>query len=217
MLKLCQTIGVLIMLSSTVSAELTYNLFFRLEDAPDTLDVNVDLLPGQEIGASIVLQERSTDPAAHRMANGLGGVNLMIAAEGSNGAFAITSRPTVGFALPDDSDTQIARTNPFPPGLTTVSQLENGVLETVIGTVMLKAPTEMGSTTFSLVDPFPNNTTFAGVGSGTGFPKENFRLGTATITAVPEPGSLLALSVMGLGGIVWHRRRSAVRRTAATA
>ena len=40
--------------------------------------------------------------------------------------------------------------------------------------------------------------------------------GTATITAVPEPGSLLALSMLGLGGIVWHRRRSAVRRTAAT-
>lgn len=37
---------------------------------------------------------------------------------------------------------------------------------------------------------------------------------SASVTAVPEPGGLLALSVLGLGGVAWYRRRSVVKGTA---
>lgn len=36
-------------------------------------------------------------------------------------------------------------------------------------------------------------------------------LGSATVTAVPEPGSLIALSTLAVGGIVFHRRRRMAR------
>lgn len=217
MFRFFQTMSLVLLSVSPLSAEIVHEVFYRLPEG-DAIDMKLLVDPGMTLDATIVFRESvtgATNPIVG--ATGLGGVGIRMTATGGDGRLTILERPNFQIPSTVNDATTIAGASPFGGIVSITSPLE-GVFEAVIGQVQLMAPTVPGEeTVFSFVDPQPTADNFSGLGPGTTLNESAFRLGTLSVTAVPEPGSLMALSVLGLGGIVWHRRRSAAKRTAAMA
>ena len=207
---------------SPAEAALTYSLEI---DVPTTV-----LQPSETTGASLVLREISggADGPAVSLRNGSGVAGFSARVFRSSGDAVISNfRVIDGFNLfganpspnptisPTDVQVTVSTAN-FFSGVGAGSDRNEMVLATfdITAGEVMESVFQVGN----LVQPLPNP---LGIGAPFGSFREvnasSISFGSLTVTAVPEPGSLLALSVMGLGGIVWHRRRSAVRRTAARA
>ena len=231
-----RTLSLIFLLVITVapdaSAAITYDLVFRLPGAENYASGEILAQPGEEfIGTQILLVETVAEGIQSPLAQAnLNAFSARVSAEAGTGAFrnlTLFSEGGIPGGQNGESVLNMIALGPFlnQPGRNSVSVGER-VREALLGTVDLIAPGEAGVTTAFLLDdadPLRDGdfTTFESGAFGLESIAQTsggaFRGGSLTITAVPEPGSLLALSVIGLGGIVWHRRRSAVRRTAATA
>ncbi len=207
MLRVFQTFCLTLVLATAAHAELVHELFYRLPEF-DAMDHSIMLDPGTTLDAKIIFRETvSGDSTAIIGGAGLGGVGFRMTAEGSDGRFSVLERPNFQISSIVNSDDTIAGASPFG-GVTAVNSIGNGVFEAEVGTVQLTAPTG-GETLFSFVDPQPTADNFAGLGPGTTINDSAIRFGSLSVSAVPEPGSVLALSMFAVGGLVYRRRRMA--------
>ena len=212
--------GLLIAIAcSPAEAALTYSLEIEV---PKTV-----VRPAETLGASLVLREISDgvdDPAVSlRNGSGVAGFSARIF-RSSGDAMISNLRVVDGFNFfganpspnPSISPTDVqltVSTADFFSGVGAGSDRSEMVLATFDITVggVMESIFQVGN----LVDPLPNP---LGIGAPLGDFREvnasSIRFGSLSVTAVPEPGGLLALSVLGLGGVAWYRRRSVVKGTA---
>ena len=199
-----------LLLCSTASGEIVHDVFYRTPGG-EALESNFELVPGESFDAEVVFRERVSGGTAPIIGEtGLGGIGLDLTANGGDGRMKILERPNFQISATFDDDDTIAGASPFG-GVAPVNSPSEGVYEAVVGSVRLTAPTLAGSeTVFSFADPQPTADNFAGVGPGTTLDDSAINFSSVSVTAVPEPGSLLALSALATGGFVYHRRRRKV-------
>jgi len=214
------------------NAALVYDLAFRFagDTTPIANGANFVVSPNQQfVGVELLLVERVFGPSAsifgddslvgpanNRFGNLLG-FQANIAANGADGLFTNAQvNTTGGVANPNNNNFDtvgyMALGNVMSqPGLGS-TLLEPGVRAALLGTVDLTAPT-LGQTTFTLSDFSANDGDFGtfGVGNLEGAAVASggsFNNGSFTITAVPEPSSLVLLGLAsGCGAFVRFRRR----------
>lgn len=217
--KVCVTFVILSILSQTVAeGAITYDLFFRLSGNRDGMDSVFTVGAGEIIGASVILRETVTGADAAPLAtDNLSGFGFNLFATGSNGLFRGLAVDGSGGNIQADTDNDTAKYfalspvfgQPGKPGVVVGS----GVREIVLAAVEFVAPT-VGSTTFLVQDQNPTVDGDFGTFSTPSFERvarESVggeflnRSMTLNVTAIPEPATVLGLSL--LSGCVLLRRR----------
>jgi hypothetical protein len=204
-----------LLLCSSASGEIVHDVFYRAPGG-EPLEPRMQLLPGESFDAEIIFRETVSGGTAPIIGEtGLGGIGLDLISNGADGRVEVLERPNFQIPANINDDDTIAGASPFG-GIAPVSSPSEGVFEAVVGSVRISAPTLAGSeTVFSFADPQPTADNFAGVGAGTTLDDSAINFSSVSVTAVPEPGSLLALSALATGGFVYQRRRkSAAKATA---
>ena len=194
----------------TVNAASVFELFFRV-DGIDGLDTTLIQTPGLVSPSEIVLRETVTNMTDPLTPLGINGINANIQATGSDGSFSAPGivSPLVANANTADADTLGAFN--FFAGINPV-EISPNVFDAVVGTIDLTAPT-VGATTFTLSD-FSAGNDFDVLTPAT-IPDGDITFRSVTLqstTAVPEPGSMATLALLGGTAAIRYRRR---RKTAA--
>ena len=202
-LATCVLIGVL--MAPCCQSAIVYDLFFRI-GTDDAIDGQFNVQSGQQFDVEVILRESVTTPDAPNMgANGLGSFGFRIQQVGADGGFVINTRPNFQLDKFPGSDDTVGGANIFG-SVVPIDDRTGGVFEGTLATVTLTAPSS-GSTRFEFVDPEPGLSNFAALGAGNNIDDGSvgFRSATLSVTAIPEPSSLLFMS--GLGAVLLVRRR----------
>lgn len=213
MVRIAQILTLTLLFGSAGRAELVHELFYRLPNGADGIGLELLADRGGVLDATIVFRETvfgNADPIIG--ATGLGGVGFRMTADGNDGRLSVLERPTFQIPSPEDGGLVIAGASPFGDGVTSITSPSSGVFEAILGRVQLVASTVEGAESlFSFVDVNLQRDDFAGRGPDTTLRDSTIRMGTLSITAVPEPSHLLVLSLTVLGGLVFWKRGSAIR------
>ncbi|WP_182866370.1 PEP-CTERM sorting domain-containing protein [Stieleria mannarensis] len=202
------------------NAEISYDLLLRTSRG-DGIDSTLATNAGEKLTAEIVIRETVTGTNTSLLgAANLNAYNLSLQSIGGDGLFeSLTLNGDGGF---DAGSTPTSLTfASFGPGFGQPGRSSidrgNGIYEASLGTVTLQAPTA-GETRFVVSDGTAVDgdfTTFQTVGfglesaatnSGGGFIGRALTLSTQ-VTAIPEPSSVLALSLVCSAGLLRSRRR----------
>jgi hypothetical protein len=201
---------------SQSDAAIVYDLFIRttLGDSG-----NFTVNPSQAFSGSVILRETITTPDASPLAaNNLNFYRVNVLSNGGDGIFdnlTTTFAVTEGFANGNDANT-LGFASISSAGQTgrLSTNLGGGVREIVLGTVDLTAPTIGLTTQFTLgVGDGASASGFLTTSAGSLPDLANASTGggvnflSTSITAVPEPGSVAVLSIIGCGSLLRFRKR----------
>lgn len=220
-LKMVAMICFVGLMMGPVHAAVTYQLEFRSSEVDMEPGGTIFATPGQVFsGVQVVLAETvSGGSESYFAASNIAGYSADLSVSGGDGAFRNLSLNTEGgFAAGRNGESTLNFAS-FGPALGQTgresSVVSDGRREALLGIVDLVAPTS-GSSMFSVFDSKPEVDgdfgtflTSAGLESLSVESGGGFFGGSVSVTAVPEPGSMLALSVFAVGGIVYRRRRMA--------
>lgn len=183
------------------SAAITYDMFFRA-GVFDGFDNNLVVDPNSTIGqVEIILQENTTAGETSDLEGGMRGIAVDIFSTSPDSFLNLAANPGFQFEGNGADEDTISAFN-FA-GSVPATRVDADTVEFTLGTLDLIAPAAGGSTTFSLADVDPNN---GNLQTETGSLDDQVRYRTFTITAIPEPGALVALFAVGTCTLLRRRR-----------
>lgn len=218
----------------TARGDIIYDLYFRAAGLADGINTTETVASGQSFtGVELILRETVSGgsaslfaddtllPAAgsFNRAGNINSYNANVFATGSNGSFSNLSLNNLGGAANPQNDNNTLGYFAIATALGTpgrmATEVTPSVREIVMGTANLTAPTT-GSTTFSVQDFDPlTEGDFTIFGSGAGSLEGaatasggSFNGHTLTLSAVPEPSSLMVIGLCAGLGLVRRRSRS---------
>jgi hypothetical protein len=196
----------LILLASTqvAPAAIVYDMLYRVGEF-ESFDGELQVAPASLIGGvEIVLRETVTAGEDSPLEDGLRTfyIDLLATAPDS----IIDPTPTDAF-IPAGTAADLE--NPMSAfvafGSAPASRVDTETVEVVLGTADLVGP-QMGSTTFSLVDAEPDEPNMVLANDDPVDSLITYR--SLTLTAIPEPSSVVLLGGLGIAGLCVRRRRS---------